>query len=96
MLTHEKNSWICLKKSRKESNNTSKNSPRKDLTGIKQVFSRKNMDLNCYRLKITDGSQDLNHRAIFGIKDNNFMIYKVGERPGFYDDENLRDAERRI
>ena len=40
--------------------------------------------------------ETVNHRVIFDVQGQNYVIYKVGKRPGFYEDENLREVEKRI
>lgn len=56
----------------------------------------KSLGLKVFRLKLMPEDGELNHRVIFDIKDQKYIIYKVGAREGFYSDENLRQVERRI
>lgn len=35
-------------------------------------------------------------KLIFDVEGQNYVIYKVGPRPGFYQEENLREVEKRI
>ena len=59
---------------------------------------RKNIGLDAYILKlIPEHREEINHRIIFKITDdNNCKIVKIGNRPNFYNLENLEEAKKRI
>ena len=60
-------------------------------------LKRENLGLEVYRLKMMpEDDPALNHRIIFDIMNGKYVIYKVGKRPGFYEDENLSEAAGRI
>ena len=62
-----------------------------------ELIEREDIGLEVYRIKIMDGNgEELNHRVIFDIEDQSYVIYKVGSRRGFYSEENLREVEDRI
>jgi hypothetical protein len=42
-----------------------------------------------------EDGKELNYRVVFDVEAQNYVIYKVGRRPGFYDEENLREVENR-
>lgn len=60
------------------------------------LLERKDLGLTCYRLKVMPENEEVNHRVIFDVKDESYIIYKVGKRPEFYGEENLRDLESRF
>ena len=72
--------------------------PEKGLNWEKIGFvQREDLGLEVYRLKIMpEEDETVNHRVIFDVQGQNYVIYKVGKRPGFYEDENLREVEERI
>lgn len=54
------------------------------------------LGLEAFRLKIDPGEhEEVNHRLIFDIDDQEIVIYKAGKREGFYNRENLKEAEER-
>lgn len=60
-------------------------------------IQREDIGLEVYRIKIMpENVEELNHRVIFDIEGQSYVIYKVGPRPGFYREENLREVENRI
>jgi len=59
-----------------------------------EYVERRDLDLEVFRLKIK--SEEANHRVIFDIEGQNYVIYKVGRRPGFYKKESLSEVENRI
>jgi len=72
--------------------------PEKGLKWNKIDFlKREDLGLEVYRLKMMpEDDPALNHRAIFDVRNQKYVIYKVGKRPGFYEEENLREATERI
>lgn len=62
------------------------------------LVKREKIGLDAYRLKLNPRDNDeINHRIIFDItNDSNYKIIKLGNRPDFYDLENLEEAEQRI
>lgn len=60
------------------------------------LVDRPETGLSCYRLKLVEQGSDLNHRVLFKVIDGNYLILKVGKRPGFYDLENLEEAKKRL
>jgi mRNA-degrading endonuclease RelE of RelBE toxin-antitoxin system len=59
-----------------------------------ELIEREDIGLEVYRIKIMpENGEELNHRVIFDIEDQSYVIYKVGSRPGFYSEENLREVE---
>lgn len=72
--------------------------PEKGLNWDKVGFiQREDIGLEVYRIKImSEADKELNHRVLFDVEGTKYVIYKVGRRPGFYDEENLREAEDRI
>jgi mRNA-degrading endonuclease RelE of RelBE toxin-antitoxin system len=72
--------------------------PEKGLNWDKVGFiERKDIGLEVYRIKIMpENDEELNHRVIFDTEGQKYVIYKVGPRTGFYDEENLRQVEKRI
>ncbi|QGA80926.1 type II toxin-antitoxin system RelE family toxin [Candidatus Nanohalobium constans] len=72
--------------------------PEKGLDWSKVSFiKREDIGLDVYRIKVMRGrDRELNHRVIFDVEGQNYVIYKVGPRPGFYQEENLREVEKRI
>lgn len=69
--------------------------PEKGLNWDKvEYIGREDLDLEVFRLKIN--SEEVNHRVIFDVKDQKYIIYKVGRRPGFYEKESLSEVENRI
>jgi phage-related protein len=55
-------------------------------TGWKKVepLISPELDLEAFRLKIDpEEKENVNHRIIFDVKDDFFVIYKVGEGPAF-------------
>lgn len=54
------------------------------------------IDLEVFRIKIDpEESNEINHRIIFDVEDQKYVIYKVGERPKFYSKENLEEVKDR-
>ena len=73
--------------------------PKKDLNWEKVGrVKREKIGLDAYRLKLNpENREEINHRIIFDINnDSDYKIVKIGNRPGFYDLENLEEAEQRI
>lgn len=60
------------------------------------LVDRPEISLSCYRLKLVEEGSDLNHRVLFKVIDGNYLILKMGKRPGFYDLENLEEAKKRL
>lgn len=60
------------------------------------LVDRSEIGLSCYRLKVVGEDSRLNHRVLFRVKDEKFLILKVGKRPNFYDLENLEEARNRL
>lgn len=54
------------------------------------------IDLEAYRIKVDpEDKEGINHRIIFDVKDQKYIIYKVGRRPGFYEKRNLKEIKDR-
>lgn len=72
--------------------------PEKGLNWDRVGFiEREDIGLEAYRIKIMpEDDEGLNHRVIFDVEGQKYVIYKVGRRPGFYDEENLKQVENRI
>ena len=73
--------------------------PEKGLNWEKvSMVKRQKIGLDAYRLKLDpEETQEVNHRIIFDITDDNeYIIVKLGRRPAFYTLENLEEAKERI
>jgi len=80
-------------------NNYIEKLPEKDLNWEKiRLVKREKIGLDAYRLKLNPEEKDeINHRIIFDItNDSNYKIVKLGNRPDFYNLENLEEAKQRI
>ena len=51
--------------------------------------------LEAFRIKITSDSEEINHRIIFDVEEQSYVIYKVGPRSGFYSSESLKEVKDR-
>ena len=52
--------------------------------------------LKAFRIKIDpEGSDETNHRIIFDVEDQKYVIYKVGKRYRFYSEKNLEEVKDR-
>ena len=60
------------------------------------LVNRPEISLSCYRLKLAEEGSNLNHRVLFKVIDNSYLILKLGKRPDFYDLENLEEAKKRL
>jgi mRNA-degrading endonuclease RelE of RelBE toxin-antitoxin system len=58
---------------------------------------RKELNLDLFSIKIMpDDNEEINHRVIFDVERDKFMIYKVGPRDDFYRRENLGEVKDRM
>ncbi|MFB6116239.1 MAG: type II toxin-antitoxin system RelE/ParE family toxin [Candidatus Nanosalina sp.] len=71
--------------------------PEKGLNWDKvRLIEREDIGLEAYRIKVMpEEDRELNHRVIFDVEGQNYVIYKIGQRPEFYGKENLREVEER-
>lgn len=54
------------------------------------------LDLEAFKLKINpEDKEEINHRLIFDVEKDSYVVYKVGERPDFYDSDNLEGVNKR-
>lgn len=60
------------------------------------LVEEEGLDLQAFRIKVAPTDGDVNHRVIFDFQEGDFIVYKVGERPGFYDQKSLEDVKKRI
>lgn len=52
--------------------------------------------LNVFRIKINpENSDKINHRIIFDVEGQKYVIYKVSNRAKFYSQENLKEVKDR-
>lgn len=82
----------------KELNETLETLPDKGLEWNRvELVDRPEIDFTCYRLKIDpDRKPEINHRILFKVVEDSFLILKIGKRPEFYTLENLEKARKRL